>query len=161
MKRRDLLQTIVAAAATGLTPPTFATGTDLQHPFRGTTSRSPDLLADISRDDLRVKLFSDATAIVVDKPNAAEWRFGPVAFQEEGPVDEGAVWLRTDRSVCEQYPGRFSGVREGDGYRFWVLDTEGQSRGSFHLELAIEGSSLEWRIPQIDASLPSLSFPTP
>jgi hypothetical protein len=69
--------------------------------------------------------------------------------------------LRTERSICEQYPGRFSGVVEGDGFRFWVLDSEGSSRGSLHVVLAIDDSGLEWRILQIDDSLPSLSFPTP
>jgi len=161
MKRRDLLQGMVAAAATGMVPSSASAGRDLQHPFPGSASTVPRVLADFSRDVLRVKLFSDATAVVVDLRNRVEWRFGPVAFQEEGAVDEDAVWLRTDRSICEQFPGRFSGVPEGDGYRFWVLDTEGQSRGSFHLALAIEENALEWRIQQIDASLPSLSFPTP
>ncbi len=163
MQRRELMQAMVAAAATGLLPPaaTAAAGTANQHPFPREASRAPHVLADFCRDALRVKLLSDATAIVTDRQNGAEWRFGPVAFQEEGPVDEGAVWMRPERSVCEQYPGRFVGQAEGNGYRFWVLDTEEQSRGSFHVELAIEENALEWRILQIDASLPSLSFPTP
>jgi hypothetical protein len=161
MQRRELMQAMVAAAATGLLPHPAVAGTAYQHPFPGEASRVPRVLADISRDALRVKLLSDATAIVADRRNGAEWRFGPVAFQEEGTVDEGAVWLRPTRSVCEQYPGRFLGQAEGNGCRFWLLDTEGQSRGSFHVELAIEGNALEWTILQIDASLPSLSFPTP
>ena len=121
MKRRELLQAIVAWAATSMVPasaspvPTPAsTEKGLQHPFPGTPSRTPRVLDGFSRDALHVKLLSDARA------------FGPVVFQEEGPVDEGAVWLRTDRSICEQYPGGFSGIPEGNGFRFWVLDTEGQ-----------------------------------
>jgi hypothetical protein len=69
--------------------------------------------------------------------------------------------MRTERSVCEQYPGRFVGIVEGNGFRFWVLDAEGSSRGSFHASLSIEDNGLEWTILQIDASLPSLSFPPP
>jgi hypothetical protein len=155
------MQAVVAAAATGLLPSAAAAGTAYQHPLHNQASGAPRVLAEISRGALRVKLLSDATAIVTDRQNSAEWRFGPVAFQEEGPVDKGAVWLRLERSVCEQYPGRFLGKAEGNGYRFWVLDCEGQSRGSFHAELTVEGNALEWKILQIDASLPSLSFPTP
>jgi hypothetical protein len=138
-----------------------AVGEALQHPIPSSISRTPHLLADLSRDGLRFKLFSDATATVVDRQEGEGWRFGAVAFQEEGPVDEGAVWLRTERSICEQYPGRFVGIAEGDGFRFWVLDAEGSSRGSFHVTLTIRDDGLEWRILQIDASLPSLSFPPP
>jgi hypothetical protein len=155
------MQGMVAAAASGVLPSTAAIARDLQHPFPRSISGVPDVLADFSRGGLHVKLLSDATTTVLDLRNGVEWSHGPVALQEQGSVDEGAVWLRTERSVCEQYPGRFSGIPEGDGYRFRVLDGEGQSRGSFHLALAIEENALEWRILQIDASLPSLSFPTP
>jgi hypothetical protein len=160
MQRRELMQAMVAAGAAGLLPSVSATSAARRHPLPSAISSVPHVLADISRDALRLKLYSDATAIVSDLRNSAEWRFGPVAFQEEGPVDEGAVWLRTERSICEQYPGRFLGDVEGDGFRFWVLDAEGSSRGSFHAALAVDDSGLEWRILQIDDSLPSLSFPT-
>ena len=133
MKRRELLQAIVAGAATSMVPASASpvatpasTEKGLQHPFPGTPSRTPRVLDGFSRDALHVKLLSDARAFVADQRNKAKWRFGPVVFQEEGPVDEGAVWLRTDRSICEQYPGGFSGIPEGNGFRFWVLDTEGQ-----------------------------------
>jgi hypothetical protein len=155
------MQAVVAAAATGLLPPVASAGTAHQHPLPTGTSLAPRVLAEISRDALRVKLFSDASAVVSDQRSGAEWHFGSVALQEEGPVDEGAVWFRANRSVCEQYPGRFLGQSEGNGYRFWVLDGEGKSRGSFHADLTVEGNALEWRILQVDASLPSLSFPTP
>jgi hypothetical protein len=161
MQRRELMQTMLAAGAVGLLPSVSAASSTSQHPFPNAVSTVPHLLADMTRDGFHVRLYADATAIVSDQRNSAEWRFGPVAFQEEGPVDEGAVWLRTERSICEQYPGRFSGVVEGDGFRFWVLDAEGSSRGSFHAALAIDGHGIEWRILQIDESLPSLSFPTP
>jgi len=161
MQRRELMQAMVAAGATGLFPSVSAASEARQHPLPGAISSVPHLLKDISRDGLRVKLNSDATAIVSDQRNGGEWRFGAVAFQEEGPVDEGAVWLRTGRSICEQYPGRFAGVVEGDGFRFWVLDAEGSSRGSFHAALTVQDNGLDWRILQIDDSLPSLSFPTP
>ena len=160
MQRRELMQAMVAAAATGLAPSLYAASEARQHPLPSAISSVPHVLADISRDGLRAKLYSDATAIVSDQRSGGEWRFGPVAFQEEGSVDEGAVWVRTGRSICEQYPGRFAGMVEGDGFRFWVLDSEGSNRGSFHAELTIQDNGLEWRILQIDDSLPSLSFPT-
>jgi hypothetical protein len=150
MQRRELMQAMVAAGAAGLLPAVSVATEPRQHPLPSAISSVPHVLADISRDALRVKLYSDATAIVSDQRNSVEWRFGPVAFQEEGPVDEGAVWLRTERSICEQYPGRFAGVVEGDGFRFWVLDSEGSSRGSFHVALSIQDNGLEWRILQID-----------
>jgi hypothetical protein len=161
MRRRELMQSMVAAGTAGLLPRVSVTSAARQHPFPNAISSVPHVLADISHDGLRVKLYSDATAIVADHADGPGWRFGPVALQEEGPVDEGAVWLRTERSICEQYPGRFLGVVEGEGFRFWVLDAEGSSRGSFHVALAIDDHGLEWRILQIDDSLPSLSFPAP
>ena len=159
MQRRELMQAMVAAAASGLLPTVTTASEAREHPLSSGISPVPHVLADISRDGLRVKLLSDATAIVAERQDGPGWRFGPVAFQEEGLVDDGAVWMRTERSMCEQYPGRFSGIVEGDGFRFWVLDAEGHSRGSFHVTLTIEDNGLEWRILQIDASLPSLSFP--
>ncbi len=161
MQRRELIQAMVSAGAASLLPAVSSASEPLQHPRPIDLSSTPHLLSEISRDGLRLKLYSDASAVVSDERSGVEWRFGSVAFQEEGPVDEGAVWLRTERSICEQYPGRFSGVVEGDGYRFWVLDSEANSRGSFHVRLAIRDSGLEFRILQIDQSLPSLSFPTP
>jgi hypothetical protein len=161
MQRRELMQAIVAAGAAAMLPAVSSASEPRKQPLPSAISSVPRVLADISRDGLRVKLFSDATAIVSDRRNDTEWRFGPVAFQEEGPVDEGAVWLRTERSICEQYPARFTGIVEGDGFRFWVLDSEGSNRGSFHAALTVQDNGLEWRIRQVDDSLPSLSFPTP
>ena len=160
MQRRELMQAMVATAATGLLPAVQSVAEAQRHPLPSTLSPVLHLLAEISRDGVRVKLYSDGTALVTDLRNGVDWRFGPVAFQEEGPVDDGAVWMRTERSMCEQYPGRFLGIAEGDGFRFWVLDAEGHSRGSFHVTLQIEDNGLEWRLLEIDASLPSLSFPT-
>jgi hypothetical protein len=156
---------MATAAAAGVLPSqnaraaTSAAKTPLEHPMPSGISRAKHRLLAAVRERLRFQLFSDGTAVVEDQKNGAEWRFGAVAFQEESVLDEGSVWLRTERSICEQYPGRFAGKPEGEGYRFWVLDTEGQSRGSFHVDIVFDGDAIEWRIPQIDAALPCLSFP--
>ena len=153
MQRRELLQGMATAAAAGVLPSqnahagTSATKSPLEHPMPSGISRAKHRLLATVRERLRFQLFSDGTAVVEDPKNGAEWRFGAVAFQEEGAIDEGVVWLRTERSICEQYPGRFAGKAEGEGFRFWVLDTEGQSRGSFHVDIVFDGDAIEWRIP--------------
>jgi hypothetical protein len=110
---------------------------------------------------LSVSLHADASVDIRDKTNGATWRMGSVAFQEDGPVEVGHVWLRTDRSLCEQFPGRFHGVREGDAIRFTLLGREGQPVGDFHCEFRLDGPWFEVRVVQIDESLPSLVFPPP
>jgi len=110
---------------------------------------------------LSVCLHADASAVIRDKTNNIVWRMGPVALQEEGPINEGHVWLRTDRSMCEQFPGRFRGTREGDACRFTLLGREGQPVGDFRCEFRLDGPWFECRVVQIDEGLPSLIFPTP
>lgn len=110
---------------------------------------------------LSVSLNADASAVIRDKTNGVEWKMGPVALQEEGPINQGHVWLRTDRSSCEQFPGRFRGVREGDAVRFTLLGREGQPVGDFRCEFRLDGPWFECRVVQVDEGLPSLVFPAP
>lgn len=110
---------------------------------------------------LSVTVHADASADIRDKNNDTSWRMGSVAFQEDGPIEVGHVWLRTDRSLCEQFPGRFLGVREGDAIRFTLLGREGQPAGDFHCEFSLDGPWFEVRVVRIDESLPSLVFPPP
>jgi hypothetical protein len=86
---------------------------------------------------------------------------GPVAFQDETPIDVGHVWVRTGRSPCEQYPGRFRGWREGEAIRFRVIDRLGKARGSFQVSVTLDGPWIEFRLLEIEDSLPSLCFPPP
>ena len=111
---------------------------------------------------LAVTVHTDASADIRDKTNGASWRMGSVALQEDGPIEVGHVWLRTDRSLCEQFPGRFQGTHEsGNTVRFTLLGREDQPMGDFHCEFRIDGPWFEVRVVRIDESLPSLVFPPP
>ncbi|MDQ8208865.1 DUF5696 domain-containing protein [Coraliomargarita sp. SDUM461003] len=112
-------------------------------------------------DSLSVVVYSDASVVIVDKVNDAIWRMGAAALQEEGPINEGHVWLRTERSICEQYPGRFRGECEGDLCRFTLLGREGEPRGDFRCRFVLDGPWFDCQVVDIDEALPSLVFPTP
>lgn len=110
---------------------------------------------------LSVSIHSDASAVIHDKADGVTWRMGAVAMQEDGPIDVGHVWLRTERSLCEQFPGRFLGIRDGETCRFTLLGREGQPLGDFRSTFLLDGPWFECRITEIDESLPSLVFPPP
>jgi hypothetical protein len=112
-------------------------------------------------DDLAVTIYADASADIRDKHTDTRWRMGRVALQEEGPVDIGHVWLRTTRSICEQYPGRFRGEAIGDTLRFTLLGREGRMVGQFTCRVRLDGLWLELQIGDINETLPSLVFPPP
>jgi len=112
-------------------------------------------------DFLSVTVHTDASAVIRDKTNDTTWRMGPVALQEDGPINQGHVWLRTDRSMCEQFPGRFQGTRDGETCRFTLLGREGQPVGDFRCEFHLDGPWFECRVVNVDEGLPSLIFPTP
>jgi hypothetical protein len=167
MNRRKFLQTIAAAGAMSAQPAwplgTSVSDVNAPHPFphelNNPTGNKP--LFQLENEFLRVTLFPDATSIILDRKHAAQWRMGPVAFQEEAEIDVGAVWLRTDRSICEQYPGRFRGRREGDNIRFWLLGREMEPKGSFLVHVALNGPWLEYRLLEIEEQLSNLNFPPP
>jgi len=112
-------------------------------------------------DDLAVTIHADASAIIEDQRHGAVWQMGAVAFQEDGPIDVGHIWLRQERSMCEEFSGRFQGTVDGDVCRFTLLGREGQPLGTFRCRFRLDGPWLECRIVEIDESLPSLVFPTP
>jgi hypothetical protein len=111
--------------------------------------------------DLAVTIYADASADIRDKHTDTHWRMGRVALQEEGSVDIGHVWLRTTRSICEQYPGRFRGEAIGNTLRFALLGREGRTVGQFTCRVRLDGPWLELQIGDIDETLPSLVFPPP
>jgi hypothetical protein len=115
----------------------------------------------LENEYLSFTLFSDGTAKIVDRKTQTEWRMGPVAMQDESPIDVGHVWVRTGRSVCEQYPGRFLVKIEGDTLRYWLLGRGKEIKGSFLVQITLEGKWLEFRLVAIDHKLPSLVFPPP
>lgn len=119
------------------------------------------ILWSAQNDFLTIAVHADASAVIRDLRTGADWRMGRVAFQEEGPIDVGHVWLRNERSICEEFPGRFQGVAEGEFCRFTLLGREGQPLGTFRCRFRLDGPWFECKIAEIDESLPSLVFPTP
>jgi hypothetical protein len=164
MNRRSFLKLATVSSAVGLAAASshthIALGKDMTVPAPDLDAQ-PSALLHLQNDNLDATIFSDATALIKDVRNQLDWHMGPVAFQDETPIDIGHVWVRTGRSPCEQYPGRFRGRREGDGIRFWVVDPLGKARGSFHVRAALDGPWIEFRLTGIDESLPSLCFPPP
>lgn len=112
-------------------------------------------------EQLAVTIFADASAAIHAKATGARWRMGHVALQEDNPIDIGHVWLRTTRSICEEFPGRFRGEAHDDHLRFTLLGREQQPLGQFAVAPRLDGPWLELRIFEIDAALPSLVFPPP
>lgn len=119
------------------------------------------LLDQLENEYLNVKIYSDASVDISDLKNGISWKIGAVALQEEGPIEEGHVWLRNDRSMCEQYAGRFSGKIEDGAIRFTVFGPQNVVFGSFSCKIFLEDEWLRYRILQIDKSLESLIFPPP
>jgi hypothetical protein len=121
----------------------------------------PNLIQRLENDHIAFTLHDDASADLLDKGGGTSWHMGPVAIQEDGPIDVGHVWLRTGRSICEQYPGRFRVARQGDGFRVTLLGRERQEVGTFGLQVALDGQWIQFRIRDIDEQIPSLVFPPP
>lgn len=169
MKRRDFLQGVAAAGAVAISPahgisdtaPGRVEQSAQSHPFPLTLDEDAAHreLLHVENDYLSFTLFGDARASIIDRKTGAQWRMGPVALQEESEIDLGQVWLRTERSICEQYPGRFLGQREGDNVRFWLRGRENHVMGSFLIHISLDGPWLEYRLLEVDEQLPSLSFP--
>jgi hypothetical protein len=161
MDRRKFLQTIGAAGAVGLQPPQVLAGSvEVPRPLPpGLSDASSKVLLELANEFISISVFSDGTANIVDRKSGAQWRMGPVALQDESEIEVGAVWVRSERSVCEQYPGRFRGRREGKNIRFWVIGRDEQPKGSFLVGITLDGPWLEFRLLEIDEQLPSLSFP--
>lgn len=120
-----------------------------------------EILREIANDYLALTVFVDASAEVRDRRSGLRWRMGPVALQEEGPIDVGHVWLRAERSLCEEFPGRFRGEAVGDRLWFTLLGRERRPLGDFLCTVDLEGPWVVYRLLQIDEALPSLVFPPP
>jgi hypothetical protein len=121
----------------------------------------PGTVLQLDNDLLSVAIHEDASAAFLDRATGERWEMGPVALQEEGPIDIGHVWPRSERSICEQFPGRFRVAAEGEGLRVMVLGREREPVGSFRLSVALDGAWVRFTITDIEEDLPSLVFPTP
>jgi hypothetical protein len=164
LDRREFLTGAGAAGVIALrteSTPRVETHSSRALPAEAAEGADERVVAQIENEFLLFQQRGDATAVVRDKRTGAEWRMGRVALQEDSQIDVGAVWMRTERSICEQFPGRFRGMREGSGVRFWLLGRHSEVVGSFLTETRLDGPWLEFSIQQIDDSIPSLSFPPP
>ena len=125
---------------------------------------SPDSithLKTLENEYLRVKIYSNSKMEIEELKNGKKWETWPVALQEKGVVEEGAVWINTDRSISQQYPGRFSGVLEGNRIRFALYGRQNRFVGTFLCDISLEESWLIFQIGEIDESIPSLVYPPP
>ncbi|NLF41027.1 hypothetical protein GX586_16410 [bacterium] len=115
----------------------------------------------LENDHVALNVFADASAGITDKTRNILWRMGSVALQEDAPMEIGHVWQRIERSICEQYPGRFTGVAEGDRVRYTLRGRLGKEVGQFTCRYVLDGPWLGVEVTDIDESLPNLLFPTP
>lgn len=120
-----------------------------------------EILWTAENQHLKVTIFTNASAEFLVKANQATWQMGAIAIQEDNPIDVGHAWLRTQRSVCEEYPATFLGVREGDVLRFTLIGRENRAQGSLTVKPRLDECWFELEIPEIDPRLPSLVFPPP
>ena len=169
MKRRAFLKnSALIGAAAGVTPmATACSGTTSPKEkykfiaYRGEEAAG-NVIAVFENEHLRYELRDDASAKAIDKKNGDfEWNFRPVALQELGEIEDGHVWLRTDRSMCEEYPGRFVVKKLSDSeFKASLIGRENRYWGSFSFNIALQDEWLNFTVTQIDESIPSLSFPT-
>jgi hypothetical protein len=110
---------------------------------------------------LSVKISQNGATTIYLKSANVTFRMGAVALQEDNPVDLGHVWLRTDRSVCEEYPGHFSITPEGDALRVTLLGRENRPIGQFIIAPRLDDDWFELSILEIEETIPSLVFPPP
>jgi hypothetical protein len=112
---------------------------------------------------LTVTVHSDGAATITRKGDGATFHMGRVAIQEDNPIDVGHVWLRTERPMCEEYPGTFAITREGDGDTLCatLMGFGGRTMGQFRYNVRLDGDWFEVSIIEIDEALPSLIFPPP
>lgn len=120
-------------------------------------------------ETIAADLLPDGVIRITQPGRDLRWETWPVAIQEDNEVDVGHVWLRTTRSLCEQYPGRFSArarvaVPDAGGLaRVTLYGRQGRTVGEFTVELRLHrdpaGEAIDLSVSDLDASLPSLSYP--
>lgn len=126
-----------------------------------TADFTPTLLQSLENEFIYFRWMSDATAEIKVKKSGNTWKMGPVAIQEAEEIDHGHVWIRQERSICEQFPGRFRGEKNADKIRFYLLDLQNKTVGTFCAKAVLESDWLSFEITEIDPNLPNLTFPTP
>lgn len=165
MNRRNFFATTITATAGLSACGRMVSENDQPGPgrFRNrfAPKQKPILLKTVSNEYLSVRVFSNALLQVDDLKNKASWESWPLAIQDKSVIEEGEVWINTDRSQTEQYPGRFMGIEEGRGIRFTLLGRNNLIIGTFLCEIILENQWLVFKTSDIDDSIPSLVFPPP
>lgn len=119
----------------------------------------PTSILSLRNEHLQVELFDDASASIIDRGRGCAWKVGSMALQDEGPIDVGHCWLRTERSLCETFPASFAGERVGEAVRFRIIGRAEEPLGSFVTRWTLDGADLVVRLDDIDPNLPSLVYP--
>jgi len=119
------------------------------------------IIRELENDFIKFTLNEDASAEIFDKKRAERWHMGRVAYQEDNPVDAGHFWLRTERSLCEEYPANFRVKAKGKLTEYTLLGRLGQEMGTFDCEWRLAGEWVEAEVSRIGEELPCLMFPTP
>ncbi|GCE22161.1 hypothetical protein KDK_59610 [Dictyobacter kobayashii] len=113
-------------------------------------------------EHLSVSIYDNAAMTFYVKEHNVTWKTGHVALQEDGPVDVGHVWLRTRRTICEEYPGHFHGEKiDHQTCRFTLYGREQRPVGSFLCQFELHDAHCDMSLVAIDVTLPSLVFPPP
>ncbi|MDD6210685.1 MAG: DUF5696 domain-containing protein [Bacteroidales bacterium] len=172
MKRRDFLKNSAllgaAAGTSGVAAMTSVSScstinsstTSKYIEYKGKEAEGT-LLEVFENEYLRYELNDNASARVIDKRNGNfAWDFRPVALQELGEIEEGHVWLRNERTMCEEYPGHFVLEKCRDGIKASLIGRENRYWGSFVFQVKLDNQWLNFTIKRIDDSIPSLSFPS-
>ena len=165
MKRRDFIKSSAMAGGSLGVASTMnsCVGEPSDKPVSYHSGPNPELkiLQQLENEHLLVKIYNNASLHILDKANSFEWQTGPVALQELGQIEEGHVWLRNDRSMCEQYPGRFMGRRDGEVIVFTLLGRQDRLFGKFTCRFSLEGEWFAITTGDIEEGIPSLVFPPP
>lgn len=165
MNRRNFLTSAASATAGLAACNKISAGTDDNRYLAYRKEYAPKQKAVVidafANEFLSVKIYSNAKFHVEDLKNGEKWESWPLAIQDKGIVEEGHVWLNTDRSQVQQYPGRFAGEKSDKGIRFKLLGRKNLIIGSFLCRIQLEGPWLVFTTSEIDDSIPSLVFPTP
>jgi hypothetical protein len=162
MNRRKFLSATAATAAMIPLHKLMAGEPEVMKEYLAATSTGRKVLKQMENDYMKVIVNSDASMEITDKQNKHTWLAGPVAMQEEGTIDVGHHWLRTDRGSLEQYPGRFAGEKAGNYLQFKLIEAPlGRVTGSFVCDFTLEGDSMLFTLIQTDEKIPSLVFPPP
>ncbi|MFC2124052.1 DUF5696 domain-containing protein [Bacteroidota bacterium] len=161
MKRRTFITSSVGLAGLSACSTNPDSNNSLSVNIEYAEDKPVELLKELENSSLKFRIFSNASIVILDKKNDASWETWPVAIQDKGVVEEGHVWLRTGRSITEQYPGRFQGELKGDNIEFTLIGLQKRIIGQFLINISLENDWLVYNILEVGDTIPSLVFPPP